>query len=62
VNGANVYVQDGRATYEGWELSVSGEVTRDLSLYASALFLDAAQRETRGCRLQRTVVTGAQNT
>lgn len=43
VNGANVYVQDGRASYEGWELSVSGEVTRDFSLYASALFLDATQ-------------------
>jgi len=43
VNGANVYVQDGRASYEGWEVSVSGEVTRDLSLYASALFLDATQ-------------------
>lgn len=43
VNGANVYVQDGRASYQGYELSVSGEVTRDLSLYASALFLDAVQ-------------------
>jgi iron complex outermembrane recepter protein len=43
VNGANVYVQDGRAKYQGYELSVSGEVTRDLSVYASALFLDATQ-------------------
>lgn len=43
VNGANVYVQDGRASYQGYELSVSGEVTRDLSLYASALLLDAVQ-------------------
>ncbi len=43
VNGANLYVQDGRASYEGYELSLSGEVTRDLSLYASALFLDAVQ-------------------
>lgn len=43
VNGANLYVQDGRASYEGWEVSLSGEITRDLSLYASALFLDAVQ-------------------
>ena len=43
VNGANLYVQDGRASYEGYEFSVSGEITRDLSLYASALFLDAIQ-------------------
>lgn len=43
VNSSNVYVQDGRAKYQGWEVSVSGEVTRDLSLYASALFLDAKQ-------------------
>jgi iron complex outermembrane receptor protein len=42
-NGANFYVQDGRASYQGYELSLSGEVTRDLSLYASALFLDAVQ-------------------
>ena len=43
VNGANFYVQDGRANYEGYELSLSGEITRDLSIYASALFLDAVQ-------------------
>jgi iron complex outermembrane receptor protein len=43
VNGANVYVQDGRARYKGTELSVTGEITSDLSLYASALFLDAKQ-------------------
>lgn len=43
VNSARLYVQDGRAKYQGWEVSVSGEVTRDLSLYASALFLDAKQ-------------------
>ena len=43
VNGANVYVQDGRARYQGAEFSLTGEVTRDLSVYASALFLDAKQ-------------------
>jgi iron complex outermembrane receptor protein len=45
VNGANVYVQDGRARYKGAELSLTGEVTSDLSLYGSALFLDATQSE-----------------
>ena len=43
VNASNVYVQDGRAEYKGFELSLTGEVTRELSLYASALFLDAKQ-------------------
>ena len=41
VNGANVYVKDGRQTYKGVELSLTGNVTEDLSIYASALFLDA---------------------
>jgi iron complex outermembrane receptor protein len=41
VNGANVYVKDGRQTYQGVELSLTGNVTRDLSIYATALFLDA---------------------
>lgn len=43
VNSANVYVQDGRARYKGVELSLTGEVTHDLSVYASAQFLDAKQ-------------------
>ena len=41
INGANVYVKDGRSTYKGTELSLTGEITPDLSVYASALFLDA---------------------
>lgn len=41
INGANFYVKEGRSTYEGVELSLTGEVTPDLSVYASALFLDA---------------------
>ncbi|HET7333825.1 MAG TPA: TonB-dependent receptor, partial [Rhizomicrobium sp.] len=43
VNNANVYVKDGRARYKGVELSATGEVTEDFSLYASALFLSAKQ-------------------
>jgi iron complex outermembrane receptor protein len=42
-NAANFYVQDGRAVYKGEELSVTGEVTRDFSIYASGLFLTAEQ-------------------
>ena len=43
VNGANVYVLDGRARYRGLEFSVTGEVTPDWSLYATGQFLDAEQ-------------------
>jgi len=32
VNGANVYVQDGRAEYKGAEFSVTGEITPNLSV------------------------------
>jgi iron complex outermembrane receptor protein len=42
-NSANFYVQDGRAEYKGEEISVTGEVTHDLSIYGSALFLNAEQ-------------------
>jgi iron complex outermembrane receptor protein len=42
-NAANVFVQDGQARYRGAELSLTGEVTPDLSIYVSALFLDAEQ-------------------
>ncbi|HEV7442075.1 MAG TPA: TonB-dependent receptor [Steroidobacteraceae bacterium] len=42
-NAQNFYVQDGRAQYKGEEVSVTGEVTRDLSIYGSALFLEAEQ-------------------
>ncbi|MGH6617451.1 TonB-dependent receptor, partial [Sphingomonas sp.] len=45
VNGANLYILDGKQVYKGVELSVSGQVTRDLSVYASALFLDAKYTE-----------------
>lgn len=43
VNGANVYVLDGRARFRGTELSVTGEVTPSWSLYATGQVLDAKQ-------------------
>jgi iron complex outermembrane receptor protein len=43
VNGANQYVLDGRARFRGTELSVTGEVTPDWSVYATGRFLDAKQ-------------------
>lgn len=43
LNSANVFVKDGRATYKGYELSVTGELTRDLSIALSAVSLDAVQ-------------------
>ena len=45
-NAANVFVQDGEATYKGFETSLTGEITPDLSIYASALWLDAEQGKT----------------
>lgn len=43
VNPSNVYVQDGRARYRGLETSLTGEVTPNLSVYLSGLYLDAKQ-------------------
>ncbi len=42
-NAANFWVKDGQAKYRGTELSLTGEVTPDFSIYASALFLRAKQ-------------------
>ena len=39
----DVYVEDGRARYRGTELSLTGEITPQLSMYASGLILDAKQ-------------------
>jgi iron complex outermembrane receptor protein len=41
INGSNTYVKDGQQTYRGAEFSLTGSVTHDLTIYASALFLDA---------------------
>jgi iron complex outermembrane recepter protein len=42
-NADNVFAIDGNARYRGIEFSVQGDVTKDLSLTASAVYLDAKQ-------------------
>lgn len=59
VNAANVYVLDGRARFRGTELSVTGEPTRDWSLYATAQFLDAKQISGAQTRITTNPNTGA---
>lgn len=43
VNGANMYVEDGRLRYRGFEFSLTGDLTDDLSIYASGQALNAKQ-------------------
>lgn len=43
VNGAKVYVLDGRARYRGAEVSMTGEMTPNWSIYATGQVLDARQ-------------------
>lgn len=43
VDSANRFVLNGMAQYRGVELAASGEVTKQLSLIASALFMEARQ-------------------
>lgn len=59
VNAANVYVLDGRARFRGTELSVTGEPTRDWSLYATAQFLDAKQISGAQTQITTNPATGA---
>lgn len=58
VNGANVYVLDGRARFRGAELSVTGEVRPEWSLYATAQFLDAQQISGAPTRVTTNPTTG----
>lgn len=46
LTSANIYTQDGRAKYRGFEGSITGNLTPDLSLYASGLLLSAKQGQT----------------
>lgn len=57
VNAANTYVQDGRASYKGVELSATGEVTPDLSIYATATFLKAKQATGAPTVISGTTIT-----
>ncbi len=42
----NRFVQDGRTSYKGVEFSAAGEINEKLSLYATAMSLDAKQEKT----------------
>jgi iron complex outermembrane receptor protein len=59
VNGANVYVLDGRARFRGTEVSVTGEVTADWSLYATGQVLDAEQIAGADTLITTNPATGA---
>jgi iron complex outermembrane receptor protein len=59
VNAQNVYVLDGRARYRGEELSVTGEVTPDWSIYATGQFLDAKQITGADTSITTNPMTGA---
>jgi iron complex outermembrane receptor protein len=48
----NRFVQDGRTSYKGFEFSATGEVSERLSLYFTAMTLDAAQERTANAALQ----------
>ena len=43
VNANNFFVNDGIGRYRGWELGLSGEPVPRLSIFGSAMFLDATQ-------------------
>jgi iron complex outermembrane receptor protein len=51
LNSANIFALEGRARYRGFEFSASGEITPQLSIYGSALFLDAEQTSAANAAL-----------
>jgi len=59
VNGTNLYVLDGRARFRGTELSVTGELTPDWSLYATGQVLDAKQISGADTLITTNPTTGA---
>jgi iron complex outermembrane receptor protein len=59
VNGQNVYVLDGRARFRGEELSLTGEVTKDWSVYLTGQFLDAEQISGADTVITTNPMTGA---
>jgi len=59
VNGANLYVLDGRARYRGVEFSATGELTPDWSLYLTGQFLEAEQIAGADTRVTTNPMTGA---
>jgi iron complex outermembrane recepter protein len=59
LNANNVYVLDGRARFRGTEFSVTGELTPDWSVYATAQFLDAKQISGAPTQITMNPTTGA---
>jgi iron complex outermembrane recepter protein len=59
VNAANLYVLDGRARYRGAELSATGEVTADWSVYATGQILDAKEVSGADTLITTNPITGA---
>ncbi|MDB5364947.1 MAG: TonB-dependent siderophore receptor, partial [Rhodospirillales bacterium] len=51
VNSANVFVQDGRTSYEGFEFSATGEINEQWSVFATAMVLDAKVGATQDLTL-----------
>ncbi|MEJ0002837.1 MAG: TonB-dependent siderophore receptor [Pararobbsia sp.] len=58
-NADNVFVVNGNARYRGIEFSVQGEVMRDLSITAAAVYLDATQTDSPDPRLVGKIPEGA---
>lgn len=58
VNGSNLYVLDGNARFRGGELSVTGEVTTNWSLYATGQLLDARQISGSATLISTNPTTG----
>lgn len=46
VDASNTYVQDGLQRHQGLELALTGKLTRELTVFASALLLDAEFKKT----------------
>lgn len=44
INSANTYVVDGRIEYQGLEFAANGELTKNLQMYVTGMFLDARQK------------------
>lgn len=59
VNGANLYVLDGRARFRGVEFSATGEIMPRWSMYATGQFLDAEQISGAPTTVVTNPMTGA---
>ncbi len=61
-NASNLYVEDGRNKYEGDELSITGEVTKDFSVYLSGMLLDAKFEQNAATVITSTTKSGVTTT